>query len=251
MIYFYHMEKLTKTLVFIDTETTGNESADKIIQVAYRTTDDADDVNELYKADIPIKIGAMAVHHITEKMVTDKPAFTNSPAYNDLAQRFARGDIFIAHNAKFDVAMIEKEGLTVGPVIDTLKIARHLDPQGKIDSYALQYLRYLLGIEVEAIAHDAFGDILVLEQLFWRLLKKIMETQNVSADTAVDAMIDISSRPIMISYFQFGKYKNTSVEEVASKDRGYLEWLLKQKIESGELEMEEDWIYTLKHWLGK
>ncbi len=244
-------KSLSKTLIFIDTETTGNEADDKIIQVAYRTTDDAADVNELYKADLPIKIGAMAVHHITEKMVSDKPTFIGSPAYKDLAERFKKEQVFIAHNAKFDVAMIEKEGLTVGPVIDTLKIARFLDPQGKIDSYALQYLRYLLGIEVEAIAHDAFGDILVLEQLFWRLLKKIMETENVSEDTAIDSMIDISGRPVMISYFQFGKYKNMSVEEVASKDKGYLEWLLKQKLESDQLEMEEDWIYTLKHYLGK
>jgi len=126
-----------------------------------------------------------------------------------------------------------------------------LDPQGKIESYALQYLRYLLGIEVEAIAHDAFGDILVLEQLFWRLLKKIMETENVSEDTAIDSMIDISGRPVMISYFQFGKYKNMSVEDVASKDKGYLQWLLKQKLESEQIEMEEDWIFTLKHFLGK
>ena len=244
-------KNLSKTLIFIDTETTGSDPEDKLIQVAYRTTDDGDDVNELYKADLPIKIGAMAVHHITEKMIQDKPAFAGSPIYKDLEERFKNEHIFVAHNAKFDVGMIEKEGLAVGPVIDTLKVARFLDPDGKIDSYALQYLRYLLGIEVEAVAHDAWGDILVLERLFWRLLKKIMETENVSEDTAVDAMIDISARPVMIAYFQFGKYKNMSVEEVASKDRGYLEWLLKQKMESDQPDMEEDWIYTLKHHLGK
>jgi len=244
-------KKLTKILIFIDTETTGTEAEDKLIQVAYRTTDGKDDVNELYKADLPIKIAAMAVHHVTEKMLAGKPVFTDSSTYKDLEERFKNEHIFVAHNAKFDVGMVEKEGLTVGPVIDTLKVARFLDPQGKIESYALQYLRYLLGIEVEAIAHDAFGDILVLEQLFWRLLKKIMETENVSEDTAIDSMIDISGRPVMISYFQFGKYKNMSVEDVASKDKGYLQWLLKQKLESEQIEMEEDWIFTLKHFLGK
>lgn len=243
------MEQSTKTLIFIDTETTGNGPDDRLIQVAYRTTDDAPDVNELFDANIPINIGAMAVHHITHKMIEGKPQFLASTTYEDLKKRFAEGQVFIAHNAKFDVGMIEKEGLKVGPVIDTLKIARHLDPQGKIESYALQYLRYLLGIEVEAIAHDAFGDILVLEQLFWRLLKKIMETENISADTAIDQMIDISSRPSMIVYFQFGKYKNDSVEEVLKKDRGYLEWLHKQKLQN-EAD-DEDWIYTLEYWLGK
>jgi DNA polymerase III epsilon subunit-like protein len=243
------MEKTDKTLIFIDTETTGNETEDRLIQVAYRTTDDSDDVNELFSAELPIKIGAMAVHHITEKMIDGKPLFKDSPTYKDLESRFANGEVFIAHNAKFDVAMIEKEGLKVGPVIDTLKIARHLDPKGQIESYALQYLRYLLGIEVEAVAHDAFGDILVLERLFWRLLKKIMETERISADTAIDQMIDISSRPSMIVYFQFGKYKNMSVEEVLKKDRGYLEWLHNQKLQDDQ--KDEDWIHTLEHWLGK
>ncbi|MFT5360221.1 MAG: exodeoxyribonuclease X [Candidatus Paceibacteria bacterium] len=243
------MDKNSKILIFIDTETTGNLPEDKIIQVAYRTTDDSSDVNELFSPGMPIKIGAMAVHHMTEKMLEGKPVFQGSPTYTDLESRFSNGEIFIAHNAKFDVGMVEKEGLTVGPVIDTLKIARFLDPQGKIESYAMQYLRYFLGIEIEAVAHDAFGDILVLEQLFWRLLKKIMEKENISSDLAVDAMVDISSRPSMIHFFQFGKHKNSSLEEVSKKDRGYLEWLLKQKLADDQ--RDEDWVYTLEHWLGK
>jgi DNA polymerase III epsilon subunit-like protein len=243
------MEQTTKTLIFIDTETTGNLPEDKLIQVAYRTTDDSSDVNEFFSTDIPIKIGAMAVHHTTEKMIEGKPAFPGSETFQDLESRFKSGEIFIAHNAKFDVNMIEKEGLTVGPVIDTLKVARFLDPKGQIESYAMQYLRYFLGIEIEAVAHDAFGDILVLEQLFWRLLKKIMEKENISSDLAVDAMIDISSRPSMINFFQFGKHKNSSLEDVSKKDRGYLEWLLKQKLADDQ--RDEDWIYTLEHWLGK
>jgi len=242
------METISKTLIFIDTETTGSDTEDRLIQVAYRTTDSASDVNEFFSPGKPIAIGAMAVHHITEKMIEGKPPFPGSPTYKDLETRFTRGDIFIAHNAKFDVMMIQKEGLAVGPVIDTLKVARFLDTQGKIESYGLQYLRYFLGIEVEAIAHDAFGDILVLEQLFWRLLKKIMEIEHVSADTAVDAMITISNQPSMIKFFNFGKYKNDSLEEVAKKDRGYLEWLLKQKMQDDQ--KDEDWIYTLEHWLG-
>ena len=238
------MATFPQTLLFLDTETTGNAAEDRLIQAAYRTTDDADDVNELFTAPLPIKIEAMAVHHITEKMIADKPAFIGSPTYNDLKKRFEDENIFIAHNAKIDVGMIEKEGLTVGPVIDTLKLARHLDSEGKIQSFKLQYLRYLLGIEVEAIAHDAFGDILVLEQLFYRLLKKLMEQKNISAETAIDDMVEISKQPIIYTFFPFGKYKNKSVEEVAKHDRGYLQWLLKTKLENEE--DDEDWICTLQ-----
>lgn len=233
------------TLIFIDTETTGTGPEDRLIQVGYRTTDGVD-VNELYSTDRKIEIGAMATHHITEKMIAGKPKFIGSPAYSDLKSRFAKSHVFIAHNAKFDVTMIEREGLKVGPVIDTLKIARHLDPNEKIQSYALQYLRYLLGIEVEAIAHDAWGDILVLEQLFYRLLKKLVEEKNITQDEAIEYMINISAQPILFRSFNFGKYIGQKISDVAQSDPGYLRWLLNQKETQPD---EEDWIFTLKHYL--
>jgi len=234
------------TLIFLDTETTGTSLEDRLIQVGYRTTDGMD-VNELYSVDRPIEIEAMAIHHITEKMIIGKPLFAASPGFEDLKERFSKDHIFIAHNAKFDVDMIEREGLKVGPVIDTLKVARNLDPNSKIESYALQYLRYLLGIDVEANAHDAWGDILVLEQLFYRLLKKIMEAKECSQDMAVDEMIRISSEPTLFRVFNFGKHKGLKIEDVARTDPGYLKWLLGQK-ESEEVE-DIDWMYTLKHYL--
>jgi len=240
---------LTYRMLFLDTETTGNEEKDRICQVAYFI--DGKKVNELYKPTIPISIDSMSVHHITEKMVADKPAFKGSTEYKELEQLFKdKKVVFVAHNAKFDALMLRSEGLDVGSrIIDTMKIARYLDPEGKIKSYRMQYLRYLLGIEIDATAHDAFGDVLVLEQLFWRLLKKIMETENISEDTAIEQMIDISSKPLLLKYFMFGKYKNGTIEDIAKTDRGYLEWLLKQKLESGQEELEEDWIYTLKYYL--
>lgn len=234
------------TLIFLDTETTGTSADDRLIQIGYRTTDGTD-VNELYSAPKKIEIAAMAVHHVTEKMVKDKPAFIRSPAYHDLESRFEKNHVFIAHNAPFDVAMIEKEGLKVGPVIDTLKIARALDPHEKIDSYAMQYLRYLLGIEVEAVAHDAWGDILVLEQLFYRLLKKIVEEKEITQDEAIDWMVEESKKPTLFRSIKFGKHAGKKIADIASEDPGYLRWLLGQK--EAEEEKDENWIYTLKHYL--
>ncbi len=234
------------TLIFIDTETTGTGSNDRLIQVGYRTTD-GNDVNEFYSTNKKIEIGAMATHHITEKMIANKPKFKDSPIYFELKERFKKNHVFVAHNAKFDVAMIEREGLHVGPVIDTLKIARILDPNEKIESYALQYLRYLLGIEVEAVAHDAWGDILVLEQLFYRLLKKIMDEKNISQDEAIDWMIDESKKPTLFRSIRFGKHAGKKFTDIANEDPGYLRWLLGQKEQ--EEEIDEDWVYTLKHYL--
>jgi DNA polymerase III epsilon subunit-like protein len=237
---------MEKKLIFLDTETTGNMPDDTICQLCYKIGDTI--VDELYNPGRPISIESMAVHHITEKMVKDKPLFKDSKEYLELEKIFQTDTIFVAHNAKFDIAMVEKEGLKVGKNIDTYRVARHLDPEGKISSYRLQYLRYLLGIEVDATAHDAKGDVLVLEKLFERLIKKVMEMENISYETAVDQMVDISSRPVLFKYFNFGKYKNSSLEEVAQKDAGYLRWLLEQKRLTPD--EEEDWIYTLEKALG-
>jgi exodeoxyribonuclease X len=64
-------------------------------------------------------------------------------------------------------------------------------------------------------------------------------------------MIDISSRPVFVKRFSFGKYNGMLVEEVALSDPGYLRWLLGEKIktrDNGE-ENDENWIYTLEHYL--
>jgi exodeoxyribonuclease X len=110
-------------------------------------------------------------------------------------------------------------------------------------------LRYYLDIDIEADAHDALGDVLVLEQLFKRLLDKIMKEDGINEEQAIDKMIEISSKPSIMNLFSFGKYNGKTVEEVSRIDPGYLEWMLSAKEQNPD--NEEDWIYTLKHYLGK
>jgi DNA polymerase III epsilon subunit-like protein len=235
-------------IIFFDTETTGNTEKDYLCQIAYKS----DDVKfmGLYKPPFKIPPEASAVHHISNKMIADKPAFLESPDSKKIKELFEDANsVVVAHNAPFDLMIIKKEGIVPANFICTLRVARHLDPEEKIERYNLQYLRYLLDIEVEAQAHDALGDVLVLEQLFERLKKKIMEHDSLSEHQAIDEMIKISSQPSLFKKFKFGKHNGKWIEEVAQTDRGYLEWLLAQKLDGDEID--EDWIYTLKHYLNK
>ena len=234
--------------IFFDTETTGNTEKDFLCQIAYKTKDET--FEALYNPKTKIPPEASAVHHITNKMVVDKPIFKESPEYTKIKSLFENPEhVPVAHNANFDLMMFEKEDIKPEKYICTLRVARHLDPEAKIEKYNLQYLRYLLEIEVEATAHDALGDVLVLEKLFERLLKKVMDEENTDEQGAIEKMIDISSRPSIMRVFNFGKHVGVKVEDVARTDRGYLEWLLAQKKQSGT--MEEDWIYTLEYFLKK
>ncbi len=180
----------------------------------------------------------------------DKEAFKESKNYAKIKKLLEEDNsVLVAHNAKFDVAIIEKEDIKPRAIICTLRVARALDKDNIIPQYKLQYLRYYLGIDIEASAHDALGDVLVLEKLYERLLKKVMTEDNLDEEKAIEKMIEISSRPSIMNSFSFGKYNGKTVQEVASIDRGYLEWMLTQKEQNPD--NEEDWIYTLKYYLGK
>lgn len=241
------MDRASK-IIFFDTETTGNTENDFLCQIAYKSGSES--FTGLYKPSIKIPPGASAVHHITNKMIADKPSFAESGDLPKIKKLFEEKDtVLVAHNATFDLLMIRKEGIDPKNFICTLRVARHLDPEEKIEKYNLQYLRYLLEIEVEATAHDALGDVLVLEKLFERLKNKIMEQDNLDEAEAIGKMIEISSHPSLLYTFRFGKHNGKRIEDVIKIDRGYLEWLLEQKLNGDGID--EDWIYTLKHYLEK
>jgi uncharacterized protein (DUF3820 family) len=103
-------------------------------------------------------------------------------------------------------------------------------------------------MDIEAVAHDAWGDILVLEQLYLRLLKSMMKRFDIDEDEARGQMLEISMVPSIIRKIQFGKHKGRLTADIAKEDRGYLEWLLKEKLK--EPDGEEDWIYTLNQLLA-
>jgi len=236
-------------LIFLDTETTGAGVQDRLCQVAYNFK--GEEFEALFKPPLPICIEAMSVSHITNKMVEGKESFKDSQMYKDLEKLFVDENILVAHNAGFDVNMLKKEGLEMPNGIDTLKIIQHLDEEAEIPKYNMQYLRYYFDLDVEnATAHDALGDIRVLEKLFDLLFQK-MEKKGGDEESIIKEMIEISSRPVLIKKFNFGKHIELKVAEVAQSDRGYLEWLLSEKIKVRDQggENDENWIYTLENYL--
>ncbi len=237
-----------KKLLFFDTETTGNTEEDFLCQLAYKH--DGTEFSELYKPPLLIPPEASAVHHITNKMIEGKPAFRESKDYASVKTLFENATVIpVAHNAKFDVAMMKKEGIEIPQAICTLRLARYLDKENKIPKYNLQYLRYYLNMEVLAQAHDALGDVKVLEALFERLKNKMVEESGGDEEKALAEMLAISARPSLIHTIPFGKHIGKTLADVATFDKSYLKWLLDQKLQSDT--DEEDWIYTLKYYLEK
>jgi len=228
-------------LLHLDLETTDLDENARIIQLAYKNTQTNTTVNEYFKPPVPISFGAMATHHITNQMVADKPAFDGSTQKAELAA-LLQNSILVAHNAPFDIGVLKTEGVTTFKYIDTLRVARHLIQS---ENYQLQYLRYSLGLNVEAAAHDALGDIQVLEKLFDRLIDLTSTDQT---DLAIEKLLELTNTPVLLKTFNFGKHKGRSFAEVAATDKGYLQWLYDQK-SINPTQQDEDLIYTLKQYL--
>lgn len=246
----------TTNLIFLDTETTGNQPNDRLCQLAWKHLGQSyDDMfDELYNPGLPITIEAMAVHHITEKMIAEKPLFKESNDYVKVKELLENEqNIVVAHNAPFDIDMLQREDINPIHAIDTLKLVRHFDPEMTIKRHNMQYLRYLLKLDEDINhpiqAHDAKGDVIILELLFNRLYEKTKTQFDLSAEEDIlKKMIELSAMPASIGKFAFGKYTGRSVTEVAKEDPGYLQWLLTQKRQSDQ--DETDWIYTLEQALG-
>ncbi len=229
--------------VLLDTETTGGGEQDRICQLGFLILEGAmcEAVESFCKPPLPISYGAMAVHHITNEAVADKPPFEATDAAKRLSQINTQDTIVVIHNAPFDLGMLAKEGITwQGPVIDTLRCIRHLQPE--LESHSLQYLRYALGFyKEEAIeasklgitvtAHDAMGDVLVLKLLMKHLVALV--------NRDISVLIALTQRPIVIQKFRFGKYKDRLIEEIVRSDLDYIGWML------DKMEMDDDLRFTL------
>jgi len=236
--------------ILFDTETTGNNEEDRIIQVGAMIVDTKGQLevfDELCSTVLPIKVDAMAVHGITPNLIEGKGLFIETNFYKTLCSLNNQENYLIAHNMPFDLGMLKKEGFVPDiKIIDTLRVARHLIPEAP--SKALQYLRYYLELykeeEAEADkytitikAHDAIGDVLVMKLL---LSKLVTLTKEKYPDThPMTKMEELTNTPIFIETFAFGKYKDRKIADVCREDMGYIEWMKKN------MDLDEDMKYTL------
>lgn len=241
--------------ILFDTETTGTQEEDRIIQVGAMILDSKGQVevfDELCSTVLPIKIDAMAVHGITPDLIEGKGVFTETNFYKTLQLLNNQDNFLIAHNMPFDMGMIEKEGfISQIRIIDTLRVAKHLLFEEK--SKALQYLRYALELykdeQAEAAkynitikTHDAIGDVLVMKLLLSKLVTLIKE-QFPDINPMVK-MEELTKTPILIEIFTFGKHKGEKISDVCDTDMNYINWMKKN------MDLDSDMKYTLDKIMG-
>ncbi len=177
-------------LCFLDCETTGLDPfhGDRICEIAILRVEKGvttKSFEALIDPQRDISLGAFFVNGIRPEMLIGKPLFVE--VLPEILEGI-KGAIVVGHNIGFDLNFLKEEakraGMSLDNVIslDTLKLARR---KFKFPSFALSQVAQALGLELPPTTadedrrlHRAMGDVLVLKDVFDRLVQELRQREN-------------------------------------------------------------------------
>jgi DNA polymerase-3 subunit epsilon len=231
--------QITRPLVCVDLETTGTvPGVDRIIQVGIMRAQPNGTVREwasFVDPQIDIPAEATLAHKITNEMVAGAPTFA------DLAPMLVTGlsDCdFIGQHVKFDLRFLEAEFARGGwtwsyadaAIIDTLRIDQIKAPR------TLEALLEKYCGEEHPDAHEALADVRAAVNVLAGELRAYPDLPQTVAELHAllwprdPSWIDAAGKIVWRNHdacLGFGKNNGRSLREVATRDRGFLEWMLR------------------------
>ena len=238
--------------VVLDTETTGTNKTDRIVEIAL-VAFKGDQVLEEWSTLINPQrdVGKTNIHGITASMVSAAPLFED--VVNDVF-RIINNRVVIAHQFSFDARMLTQEFNraktegNIGKGFCTLIAARRLLPAGK-SSLADSCKEF--GIKVTD-AHSALGDARMTMDLFHRLNE---DEQEVTPAT-VDYTIGSNPGRILVRT-AFSNKKDDALERIQAftkkvpfptSDEKFVAYLLLLNMAMQDLIISEDEEVELSNW---
>lgn len=172
--------------------------------------------DEYFSCPEPISFAAMAVHHILESDIADKPSYDTFKAPEDC-------EYLIGHNIDYDIKVLQLSDKEFKPkAICTLALSRMAWPQA--EAHNISALIYMLSEGSAGArdrirnAHNAKADICLTATI----LKNICGKLAIRDMASLFQMSEIARIPKIIT---FGKYKGTPINEIP---KDYVQWLLRQ-----------------------
>ncbi|SPL72614.1 exonuclease domain-containing protein [Acinetobacter stercoris] len=165
-----------------------------------------------------ISYASMAVHHILESDIQDKPNFSTFELPSETTY-------IIGHNIDYDIRAIEQCGVDTSKIkaICTLALSRLVWPD--TEAHNISALIYMISKGSEKArnmlkgAHRADADIILTANILMHILyhlkiQTIEELYEASEDARIPRTIN------------FGKHRGTAIHELPAD---YIQWLLRQE----------------------
>lgn len=225
---------LLKNAIFIclDCEFTGLDfENDRILELAairFSFTESFDSFESLVNPECPISQESFAIHHISEKMIHDKPKID---AILPSFLTFVGEDTIVGHGIEYDLDMIGSSAsraniacnLKKRPFIDTLRLARYYgdSPNNSLESLAKHFNIPNPG------SHRALNDVVMNIEVFKHLTKKFK---------TLEQIYEILSKPIRMKYMPLGKHKGRPFSEIPLQ---YLQW-------AAHMKFDQDLLYSIR-----
>jgi DNA polymerase-3 subunit epsilon len=245
------MLDLTKPLVFIDLETTGvNPASDRIIDMAALKANVNGTIEKKewrVNPGILIPEATTKIHGIKNEDVADAPLFAAiAPQVLDF---IGAADLGGYNSTRFDIPLLIEEFLRADfdfdlknrKLIDAQHIFYMMEPRTLGAAY-----KFYCGKKLEN-AHSALADITATYEVFLAQIEKYkgveIETKagklitpihnninTLATYTSDNQAVDLVGRIVLnekgIEVFNFGKYKDKSIEEVFKKEPSYYHWMM-------------------------
>jgi DNA polymerase-3 subunit epsilon len=169
------------TYTVFDTETTGLDprGGDEIISIgAIRLVNGrllhTETINQLVDPGRSIPGESIKYHGITDEMVAGMPGIEKVLPF---FHRFARDTVLVAHNAAFDMRMLQMKEKSTGirfinPVLDTMLLSAIVHPAH--EDHSLDEIARRLGATLTK-RHDALGDAMAAGEVFIKLIPLLNE----------------------------------------------------------------------------
>jgi DNA polymerase-3 subunit epsilon len=193
-----------KHYAIVDLETTGGKaSRDKIIEIGiviHNGQQILDTFHSLINPECYIPYGITQLTGITQDMVQDAPKFY------EIAKtivEFTEGNIFVAHNVRFDYSFLREEFKRLGFTFSrkqlcTVRLSRKAFPG--LPSYSLENMIRFMGYDAEN-RHRAMDDAMATAEL----LKRILAMENSQEEAR--ALINLGVKEALLP-------KNFSIEKI-------------------------------------
>ena len=245
------MLDLTKPLVFIDLETTGvNPASDRIIDMAaLKANVNGTIETKTWRVNpgIPIPEATTKIHGIKNEDVADAPLFAAvAPQILDF---IGAADLGGYNSTRFDIPLLIEEFMRADfdfdlknrKLIDAQHIFYMMEPRTLSAAY-----KFYCGKKLEN-AHSAVADITATYEVFLAQIEKYkgveIETKDGKLITPIhnnintlatyisdNKSVDLVGRIVLnekgIEVFNFGKYKDKSIEDVFKKEPSYYHWMM-------------------------